>query len=117
MGSIRSSFGISVALGVAAVGWGTMPVLANAEEAPGALEGVIVTAHKRTANLQDVPFSVSASSEAQIRDSGSENIVDLARNIAGLAVAALGPAQSQLAIRGISSGQVVRDQPGVKETE
>jgi iron complex outermembrane recepter protein len=115
MGSIRSSFGISVALSVAAVGWGTIPVLANAEEAPGALEEVIVTAQKRTANLQDVPFSVSASSEAQIRDSGSENIVDLARNIAGFAVADLGPGQSQMAIRGISSGQVIRDQPGVKE--
>src|SRR6185503_9437194 len=27
----------------------------------------------------------------------------------------LGPGQSQVAIRGISSGQVARDQPGVKE--
>src|SRR6185503_12748214 len=31
------------------------------------------------------------------------------------AVADLGPGQSQMAIRGISSGQVIRDQPGVKE--
>jgi iron complex outermembrane receptor protein len=86
------------------------------DEAPGgALAEVIVTAQKRSANLQDVPFSVSSSSEAQIRDSGSENIVDLSRNIAGFAVADLGPGQSQVAIRGISSGQVIRDQPGVKE--
>jgi hypothetical protein len=69
----------------------------------------------RSANLQDVPFSVSATNEAQIRDSGSENSVDLARNIAGFAIADLGPGQSQMAIRGISSGQVIRDQPGVKE--
>ena len=27
----------------------------------------------------------------------------------------LGPGQSQVAIRGVSAGQVVRDQPGVKE--
>src|SRR5439155_10224701 len=27
----------------------------------------------------------------------------------------LGPGQSQIAIRGVSSGQIVRDQPGVKE--
>jgi iron complex outermembrane recepter protein len=89
---------------------------AAADEGPeGTLAEVIVTAQKRSANLQDVPFSVSASSEAQIRDSGSENIVDLSRNIAGFAVADLGPGQSQVAIRGISSGQVIRDQPGLKE--
>jgi iron complex outermembrane recepter protein len=113
MGSIRSRFSTSVAFCISAVGLGTVPVLA--EEAPGALEEVIVTAQKRSANLQDVPFSVAAASEALIRDSGSENIVDLARNIAGFAVADLGPGQSQIAIRGISSGQVIRDQPGVKE--
>ena len=37
------------------------------------------------------------------------------RNIAGLTIADLGPGQSQMAIRGISAGQVIRDQPGVKE--
>jgi hypothetical protein len=35
---------------------------------------------------------------------------------AGLAITDLGPGQSQVAIRGISAGQVVRDQPGVKES-
>jgi len=80
-----------------------------------ALEEVLVTAQKRVANLQDVPFSVASSSEDQIRNSGSTNVVDLARNIAGLTIADLGPGQSQMAIRGISAGQVIRDQPGVKE--
>src|SRR5579862_4795716 len=82
---------------------------------PGALEEVIVTAQKRAANLQDVPFSVSATSQDQIRNVGAENLIDLARNVAGLSIADLGPGQSQMAIRGISSGQVIRDQPGVKE--
>ncbi len=83
--------------------------------APGALEEVIVTAQKRIANLQDVPFSVASTSDEQIRNSGSGSVVDLARNIAGLTIADLGPGQSQMAIRGISAGQVIRDQPGVKE--
>ena len=86
-----------------------------ADTASGQLEEVIVTAQKRSASLQDVPFSVAAASQEQIRNSGSNNIVDLARNVAGLAIADLGPGQSQMAIRGISSGQVIRDQPGVKE--
>ena len=62
-----------------------------------------------------MPFSVSATSQAQIRNRAPQDIVGLARNIAGFTVADLGPGQSQMAIRGISSGQVIRDQPGVKE--
>ena len=62
-----------------------------------------------------MPFSVSATSQSQIVNSGAQDIVGLARNIAGLSIADLGPGQSQMAIRGISSGQVIRDQPGVKE--
>lgn len=118
MKSIRSSFARRLSVSFLILAGGAVPVLAEAQQAeppPGALEEIIVTAQKRSANLQDVPFSVSASSEAQIRDSGSGNLVDLARNIAGFAVADLGPGQSQVAIRGISSGQVIRDQPGVKE--
>ncbi len=96
-----------------AVGCAALTFTAGAQEA--ALQEVIVTAQKRTQNLQDVPFSVSATSQAQIVNSGAQNIVDLARNVAGLSIADLGPGQSQMAIRGISSGQVIRDQPGVKE--
>src|SRR6266404_5682591 len=89
-----------------------VPPSPTGTEAP---EQVVVTAQKRASALQDVPFSVAAPSEAQIRNSGADNIVDLARNVAGLSIADLGPGQSQIAIRGISSGQVIRDQPGVKE--
>ena len=81
------------------------------------IEEVVVTAQKRASALQDVPFSVAAASEQQIRDSGSTNIVDLSRNFAGLTITDLGPGQSQVAIRGISAGQVVRDLVGgVKES-
>src|SRR3984893_8323087 len=79
------------------------------------LEEIVVTAQKRAGSVQDTPFSVSATSQEQIRNSGAGNITEFARNIAGLTIADLGPGQSQVAIRGISSGQVIRDQPGVKE--
>ena len=81
------------------------------------LENIVVTAQKRATALQDVPFSVAASSEQQIRNSGALNIADLSRNFAGLTVTDLGPGQSQVAIRGVSAGQVVRDLVGgVKES-
>lgn len=78
-------------------------------------EGIIVTATKRDANLQDIPFSINAQTAEDIQKSGAVTLEDLSRNVAGLAVQNLGPGQSQVSIRGISAGQVVRDQPGVKE--
>src|SRR5262245_20486992 len=92
-------------------------ISASAQEASGVIGEIIVTAQKREVALQDVPFSIAAMTDAQIRDSGSSNVVELARNVAGLAITDLGAGQSQVAIRGISAGQVVRDLVGgVKES-
>src|SRR5213082_3682495 len=76
---------------------------------------MVVTARKREETVQDVPMSVAAPTESELRDRGAENIEDVAANVAGFTVQNLGPGQSQIAIRGVSSGQIVRDQPGVKE--
>lgn len=76
---------------------------------------IIVTATKRNANLQDIPFSINAQTQADIQRSGAVTLEDISRNVAGLSIQNLGPGQSQVAIRGVSAGQIVRDQPGVKE--
>ncbi|HJY36328.1 MAG TPA: TonB-dependent receptor plug domain-containing protein, partial [Steroidobacteraceae bacterium] len=78
------------------------------------IEQIIVTAQKREQALQDVPFSVAAPSGEQIRNAGATSLPELGRMVPGLAITDLGPGQSQVALRGISAGQVVRDQPGVK---
>jgi outer membrane receptor protein involved in Fe transport len=76
---------------------------------------IVVTATLRSTSLIDVPFSINAQTEQDIQRSASQTIEDLSRNVAGLSIQNLGPGQSQVAIRGVSAGQVVRDQPGVKE--
>ncbi|WP_439134864.1 TonB-dependent receptor [Pseudomaricurvus sp.] len=81
----------------------------------GALEEVVVTATKRDSNIQDLPFSINAQTQEDIQRSGANSLEDLSRNVAGLTIQNLGPGQSQVAIRGVSAGQIVRDQPGVKE--
>ena len=78
-------------------------------------EEVTVTATKREQTLLDVPFSVAAPTEEILRRRGVDDIEGVAANVAGLTVQNLGPGQSQVAIRGVSAGQIVRDQPGVKE--
>jgi outer membrane receptor protein involved in Fe transport len=79
------------------------------------IEEILVTATKRESTIQDVPFSINVQTQQDIRRSGASNLEELSRNVAGLTVQNLGPGQSQVAIRGVSAGQIVRDQPGVKE--
>ena len=50
-----------------------------------------------------------------LRTRGAESLEDVSVNVAGFSVQNLGPGQSQIAMRGVSAGQIVRDQPGVKE--
>src|SRR4030095_16486917 len=78
-------------------------------------EEITVTAMKRSETVLNVPFSVAARTEETLRSRGVEDIEGVPANVGGLTVQNLGPGQSQVAIRGVSAGQIVRDQPGVKE--
>jgi len=83
---------------------------------PMLTEVVNVTASKQgEAKPIDVPYSVEAHTEDDLRDRGAQNIEDIAANVGGFTVQNLGPGQSQVAMRGVSAGQIARDQPGVKE--
>ena len=91
---------------------------AQAANQPGAPQdegGIIVTATKRASRVQEVPFSINAQSQADLQRANAQTIEDISRRVAGLTVQNLGPGQSQVSIRGVSAGQIVRDQPGVKE--
>ena len=106
--------------GAAALCLATPFSIAQAQDSPPSddeiSQEIIVTAQKRATTLQEVPFSIAAMTGDDLTESGATNIVELARNVPGLYIADLGPGQSQVAIRGISAGQVIRDQPGVKES-
>ena len=109
----------TAAAALAAPAFAQTPPEQTAQEAtpPEATEEqeIIVTATKRATRVQDVPFSINAQTEEDIQRANATTIEDISRNVAGLAVQNLGPGQSQVSIRGVSAGQIVRDQPGVKE--
>ena len=108
--SVRNTTGRSITLPVA------IALLGVSGGAAGqVLEEITVTATKRETTIQDVPFSINAQTAADIKRTGATDLEELSRNVAGLTVQNLGPGQSQVAIRGVSAGQIVRDQPGVKE--
>ena len=115
---------LSLALTLAALWYGVATPTAaqepggdEARTMPGQTysEEITVTARKREENLQEVPFSVVAPSEEVLRSRGVGNLEEIAANVAGFTVQNLGPGQSQVAMRGVAAGQIVRDQPGVKE--
>lgn len=86
-----------------------------AQDAQTQTDEIVVTATHRASSIQDVPFSVNAQTAEDLERTGSQSIEDLSRNVAGMSVQNLGPGQSQVSLRGVSAGQIVRDQPGVKE--
>lgn len=95
-----------------------MSAVTSAEEVADenvTFEEIMVTATRRASTIQDVPFSLNAVTQKDIQRTGAINLEDISRNVAGLMIQNLGPGQSQVAIRGVSAGQIVRDQPGVKE--
>ena len=106
-------FGASASVIALLVG-GTTAFAQDAEQ--GSNDGeIIVTATKRATAIQDVPFSINAQTEQDIERANATTLEDLSRNVAGLAIQNLGPGQSTVSVRGVSAGQVARDQPGVKE--
>jgi iron complex outermembrane receptor protein len=90
---------------------------AKAAEKPASevKEEITVTATLREEAIQEVPFAVEAPTQEVLQARGVDSIEGVAANVPGFIVQNLGPGQSQVAIRGVSSGQIVRDQPGVKE--
>src|SRR5262245_47428765 len=78
-------------------------------------ESVTVTAMKRESTVHDTPISIVADTQEELQQNGINNFEQLAANTANVSVQNLGPGQSQVSIRGVSSGQIARDQPGPKE--
>ena len=112
--TVKSGFRYHLLAGIAAV---SIAAPAMAQEAADETAGneIVVTATKRNETIQDVPFSINAQTAEAMQKNGSTSLEDVSRNVAGLTVQNLGPGQSQVSVRGVSAGQVVRDQPGVKE--
>jgi iron complex outermembrane receptor protein len=92
---------------------GADALAADSSNAP-VLEEIIVTAEKRSENLQDVPISVVAISAQQIKDAGITDIRNLAILTPGLTVTSEGnEAITTARIRGIGT---VGDNPGLESS-
>jgi outer membrane receptor protein involved in Fe transport len=83
-------------------------------EAPANVAEIVVTAQKRTQNLQDVPIVVTTVSHQLLQDTGVKDIKDLALLTPGLLVTSTSSEASTTArIRGIGT---VGDNPGLESS-
>ncbi|MFC5525160.1 TonB-dependent receptor [Rhodanobacter ginsengisoli] len=68
------------------------------------LSTVVVTANKRNERLQDVPMAVSALEGDQLERESAQSFADYATRVPGLNIVSQGPGQTQLVLRGVTSG-------------
>lgn len=75
---------------------------ADAESAAGVLEEVHVTARKREENIQDIPQSILAFSQAEIDRVGIKNLQDVAKFVPSLTVVGQSAGLQKIVFRGIA---------------
>lgn len=74
------------------------------ESASGQLQEITVTAQKRTEDIKDIPFSVSAISGVQLAEHHVADYDDITRTVPGISFeAGPGPGLDTIEIRGVSS--------------
>jgi len=65
---------------------------------------VVVTAQRRAENLQDVPIAIQAITEETLKQLSIENFDDLVKYLPNVTAAGFGPGQSNIYMRGLSTG-------------
>lgn len=89
------------ALGIALAS--TFMTDAWSEDQPVGLEEVVVTATKRSENIQDTPLAVQAFSGDQLAAAGALTVDDWAPLVPGLAIQDNGPGDKRYVIRGVNA--------------
>jgi iron complex outermembrane receptor protein len=91
-------------------------VLAGAPEADNRispLEEIVVTAQKKEEKLSETPLSITAISASQIEALGATEFRDIADTVPGLSIIGNGVGQSQVNLRGITTGGDVAPTVGI----
>jgi iron complex outermembrane recepter protein len=77
---------------------------ADATTTSGALEEVVVTAEKRTENLQDVPVAITALGTQRLEQLGVQDFNDYVKYLPSVAYQTSGPGFAKIYMRGVASG-------------
>src|SRR3984957_3819197 len=110
-GSLRLARAISVALGfaTAASGWGQTQ--STPSVGPGAaptadnadIEEIVVTATRRTENLQNVPIAITALTGVTLQQLNVQTLDDYVKYLPSVTITGFGPGQNEIYMRGLST--------------
>ncbi len=106
----RSRIGLAVAAALAGVA--TCPAAhaldaaatTDSSATSGGLQEVVVTARKRTENLQDVPISVDVLTQKDLQNLGVVQFNDYATKVPSISFISIGPGTQTFFMRGVSDG-------------
>jgi iron complex outermembrane recepter protein len=70
----------------------------------GAISEVVVTAQRRSENIQDVPIAIQALTGETLRDLNVSNFDDFVKYLPNVSSSSAGPGQTQVFMRGLSVG-------------
>jgi iron complex outermembrane recepter protein len=108
-GHRRLARAISIALGLAtgSTGWAqAQPPQGRPAPAPasnGDIEEIVVTATRRTENLQDVPLAITALTGATLQQLNVHTLDDFVKYLPSVSIAGFGPGQNEIYMRGLST--------------
>jgi outer membrane receptor protein involved in Fe transport len=93
---------------IAAAVMASLPRLyaAEAAEENGGLEEIVVTAQKRTENLQEVPISITALGTEKLEELNVTKFEDYVQYLPSVSFQTSGPGFARVFMRGVSSGDV-----------
>jgi iron complex outermembrane recepter protein len=102
---------ISIALGLASASsaWAQVATTsANGSNVPSAagnseIQEVVVTATRRTENLQDVPIAITALTGATLQQLNVQTLDDYVKYLPGVSITGFGPGQNEIYMRGLST--------------
>ena len=95
-----------LASAVAAVLAASPTQVAWAQAASGGLEEVVVTAQRRSESLQDVPLAITALTGDTLNQLNVATIEEFVRFLPSVTTATIGPGQSNIYMRGLSTGSL-----------
>ena len=81
-----------------------LSVPAMAQQSDLGIQEVVVTAQRRSENLQDVPIAIQAMSGDTLQQLNIENFEDMTKQLPNVTVSSFGPGQSNIYMRGLSVG-------------
>jgi iron complex outermembrane receptor protein len=100
----KLSCAIAIILGGSSAGVAHAATVTDAVSNPDAITEIIVTAQRRTENMQDVPISIQAMTAETLQQLNISTFDDYIKYLPNVTTANNGPGQNEVFMRGLSAG-------------